>query len=45
MMKEYKGFFIERIDRKVVVYNKNGQVIRTLKTIKEAKERIDNQTI
>lgn len=44
-MKNYKDFLIERRGRLWVIYNLNGQALRTCKTERECKERIDSQTV
>jgi hypothetical protein len=45
-MENYKDFLIENNGyNKVKIYNLNGQLIRICKTVAEAKERIDTQTI
>lgn len=45
-MENYNDFLIEDNGyNKVNVYNLNGQLLRTCREVKEAKERIDSQTI
>ena len=45
-MENYKDFLIENNGyNKVKVYNLNGQLLKVCKTVTEAKERIDTQTI
>lgn len=44
---EYKGFtLMESLEnRKIMILNNNGQLLRECLTIEEAKRRIDNQEV
>lgn len=41
----YNGFYIAKWKSRWQIYNSNGEVLRKCKTLKECKERIDNQTV